>query len=257
MTVRFPAVAGSFYPADSDELRSQVRGLLAGAAAATSPAPKVIVAPHAGYIYSGSTAADAYALLQPAVDQVKRVCLLGPCHRVAIRGLATSGADAWRTPLGDIPVETPTELDGFAQVVASPEAHAPEHSLEVHVPFLQQVLGDFTMVPLAVGVATPDEVADVLDALWGGPETLIVISSDLSHYLPDADARRVDAETLDHIQAGELIDHDRACGATPVNGAVTALARRGLRLELISYRTSADTAGDPGRVVGYASLKGW
>lgn len=257
MIVREPAVAGLFYPANEDQLRAQLRGLLDASRTApvVQPAPKALVVPHAGYIYSGSTAADGYATVATAASQITRVVLLGPCHRVALGGLAMSGADAWRTPLSDVLVYTPEELARFGQVVNSPESHAPEHSLEVQVPFLQTVLGEFTLVPLAVGDATPDEVADVLDALWGGPETLVVVSSDLSHYLRAEQAERVDAETLDLLRAGSAIDHHRACGATPINGLLEALRRRGLGLELIAYRHSGDTAGDRDRVVGYAALR--
>lgn len=257
--VRSPAVAGMFYPEDPDDLIRAVRGHLdaaeAGAGHRDGRRPKAVIVPHAGYIYSGSTAALAYAHVTHA-EQVRRVVLLGPCHRVAVRGLALSGADYFETPLGRIPVARLEELPGTERrVVLDPEAHAAEHSLEVQLPFLQVVLGSFELVPLAVGRATPDEVADVIDALWGGPETLIVISSDLSHYLPYLQAQQVDAATLAQIRRLEVpLSHEQACGATPVNGMLVAAGRRGMTPELLGACNSGDTAGDRRRVVGYAAF---
>lgn len=267
--VRPPAVAGSFYPGSERALRTMVRELLASAHDGTAaggsatrgapdgPAAKAIVAPHAGYVYSGSTAALAYAPLAPRRDAVRRVVLLGPCHRVAVRGLALPGCDAFETPLGTVPVDADgvAAIAGLPQVTTSPEAHEWEHSLEVHLPFLQEVLGEFTLVPLAVGRATPDEVAEVVDALWGGPETLVVASSDLSHYLSYAQARAVDEVTIEQVLAGtDPLNHEQACGATPVNGVNVAARRRGLAPRLLGACNSGDTAGDKKRVVGYASF---
>lgn len=261
---RPPAVAGLFYPADAAELARVVSGLLAAApeAAGRRP-PKAIIAPHAGYIYSGPTAARAYALLQPHTlsqplcGRIRRVVLLGPTHRVAVRGLALPAARSFRTPLGDITIDAQaaTALRDLPQVVISDAAHAPEHSLEVHLPFLQTVLGDFTLVPLAVGDASPEEVAAVLRRLWGGDETLIVVSSDLSHFHDYAAAQALDGATADAIlQLRSDLDHQQACGATPVCG-LTLLARElGLRTELIDLCNSGDTCGDKNRVVGYASF---
>lgn len=254
--VREPAVAGFFYPAAPDALDRAVTSLLADVEPVPGPVPKALIVPHAGYVYSGSTAAQGYALLSPAADRITRVVLLGPCHRVSVRGLATSGADVWRTPLGEVPVDTPAVLADLGQVVESPQAHAAEHSLEVQVPFLQKVLGAFTLVPLAVGAASGAEVAEVIDALWGGPETLVVISSDLSHYRPYQQANLIDRDTIDRIEKGqEPIDHERACGATPINGLLVSANPRGLNAELVVYRNSGDTAGDKDRVVGYGCLR--
>ena len=193
--VRPPAVAGRFYPGDPVELRQLITDLLAQVPPATGPAPKAIIAPHAGYLYSGPIAASAYAQFIPARDQIKRIVLLGPSHYVALNGLATTSAEAFATPLGIVPVdvEAVRQIRSLPQVTELDEAHAHEHSLEVQLPFLQCVLGDFTLVPLAVGDATPEEIGQVLDALWGGPETRFVISSDLSHYHDFQTARRLDA----------------------------------------------------------------
>ncbi len=254
------AVAGTFYPAHRTELRSAVAELcrLAQAESEGSPAPKALIVPHAGYRYSGGVAAAAYACLSPVRDRITRVVLLGPVHRVAVRGLALPGVDTISTPLGAIPLdrEAVEALADLPQVVTSPAAHAGEHSLEVQLPFLQVILADgFRLVPLAVGDASAAEVSEVLDRLWGGPETLIVVSSDLSHYLPYAIAVREDRATADDILALQPdIDHAHACGATPVNGLLMTARVRGLHAELLDLRNSGDTAGDRSRVVGYASF---
>ena len=259
ITVRPPAVAGTFYPAAAGELARDVASLLAQAAGAArgKPVPKAIIAPHAGYIYSGPIAASVYARLAPARARIKRVVLLGPVHRVAVRGLALPAADALATPLGNIPLDAAAvaALARMPQVTVNAAAHALEHSLEVQLPFLQAVLGTFTLVPLAVGDATADEVAQVLDTLWGGAETLIVISSDLSHYLGYGDAQATDratAQAILDLRTG--ISHQQACGGTPVNGLMLTARKRGLARELIDLRNSGDTAGDRNRVVGYGAF---
>lgn len=256
-TVRQPAVAGMFYPADRGTLERDVNALLDAARREVSnvPPPKALIAPHAGYIYSGSTAALGYATLEPARSTITRVILLGPTHRVAVRGMALPGASVFRTPLGDVGVEVPPELTHARMVVTSPDVHRLEHSLEVHVPFLQAVLDKFTLVPLAVGEATASEVADVLDAVWGGPETLIVVSSDLSHYLDYESARAADAATIERILNLEgPIDPHWACGGRPVSGLIEAARRHGLKPTLLGACNSGDTAGDRRRVVGYATV---
>jgi AmmeMemoRadiSam system protein B/AmmeMemoRadiSam system protein A len=255
---RGPAVAGHFYPGDPMELARVVTGFLRKARQATGkPAPKALVAPHAGYVYSGAIAASAYALLAPVRDTVKRVVLLGPTHRVAVRGIALPGCDRFDTPLGPVMVDKQAiqMLSGLRQIVVSPQAHALEHSLEVHVPFLQSVLSDFMLVPLAVGHVSPADVAEVVERLWGGPETLIVVSSDLSHYLPYDQARALDQRTADAIvHLDTAITHEQACGATPVAGLSLAARAHGLKAELVDLRNSGDTAGDRSRVVGYGSF---
>lgn len=256
--VRQPAVAGTFYPGDPAVLSRTVDSLLDTARAALPPdavAPKAVIAPHAGYVYSGSTAALAYARLELARDTIERVVVLGPTHRVPVRGLAFSGAPVWRTPLGEVGTEEHAPGLGGLHVVTSPDVHRWEHSLEVHVPFLQRALAEFTLVPLAVGEASPLEVADVLEQVWGGPETVIVVSSDLSHYHPYADAVRLDRETVARIVALDgPIDVDRACGARGVNGMLEAAARHALSPRLLGLCNSGDTAGDRHRVVGYAAI---
>lgn len=257
--VRHAAVAGMFYPGNPRELDSVVRRMLAEAAPETpeGPAPKAIIAPHAGYVYSGPIAASAYARLKPVADVVRRVVLLGPCHRVPVRGLAVSAAEAFATPLGRIPVDKDAvgEILSLPQVETFEATHAEEHSLEVHLPFLQEIFADFSLVPLVVGQASADEVAEVLERLWGGPETIIVISSDLSHYLDYESARHMDAATCRAIEALEpaAIGYDQACGRVPVSGLLTLAKRRGLRVTTLDLRNSGDTAGDRRRVVGYGA----
>lgn len=258
IVARRPAVAGMFYPGDPMELARTVNACLGQAKHTDGQrVPKAIVAPHAGYIYSGAIAANAYALIAPARDTIRRVVLLGPTHRVAIRGIAVPGCHRFDTPLGAVMIDFDALrlLEGLPQMLVSPQAHAMEHSLEVHVPFLQSVLTDFRLVPLAVGQVTPAEVAQVLDRLWGGPETLIVVSSDLSHYLPYDQARAIDARTAASIVNLETgINHQQACGATPVAGLSLAAKARGMKVELVDLRNSGDTAGDRNRVVGYGSF---
>ncbi|MBE2263300.1 MAG: AmmeMemoRadiSam system protein B [Burkholderiaceae bacterium] len=262
-TVRPAAVAGMFYPAEATALSRMLRQLLADVPASAetgAPArpPKVLVVPHAGYVYSGATAARAYALLQPWRTAINRVVLLGPTHRVAVRGLALPAADAFATPLGQVPIDPQarTRLADLPQVGVSAAAHAQEHSLEVQLPFLQTVLERFTLVPLAVGDVSADKVAQVLERLWGDDHTLIVISTDLSHFMDYDAARQTDRHSLESLLAlhGPLT-HTQACGATPLNGLMQVLAARGLKLELLGWCNSGDTAGDRNRVVGYAALR--
>jgi len=258
--IRPPAVAGMFYTDNPQALENDVRGLLAEAVKngkQEGPRPKALIVPHAGYIYSGSTAAAAYARLLPLKGKIERVILLGPCHRVAVQGLALSSADAFRTPLGDIPLDKKTEkfISALPQVTTLDATHAQEHSLEVHLPFLQVTLGDFLLVPLVVGLATPKQVAEVLDAVWGGPETLIVISTDLSHFLDYETAVRTDTRTKEAIERmdGDAIgDHD-ACGRYPVKGMLELAKQRGMDISTVGFCNSGDTAGDKGRVVGYGA----
>jgi hypothetical protein len=257
-TIRQPAVAGAFYPSNRQVLANDIKVFLDAAAPVTGhKTPKAIIVPHAGYIYSGQTAAIAYARLAPGRKAIKRVILLGPVHRVPVQGLALPVVDAFATPLGEIELdnEAIASLAGLDQVVLSPAAHAQEHSLEVQLPFLQIVLDDFKLVPLAVGDATPAEVAEVLDTLWGGPETLIVISSDLSHFLPYELAQAIDEKTVQHIlNLEDSLTHQQACGGTPVNGLILAAKRHHLKPKLLDLCNSGDTAGDKSRVVGYASF---
>jgi hypothetical protein len=257
--VRPPAVAGLFYPKDARELADEVAAHLDRTEEAPQAPgfPKAVIVPHAGYVYSGPVAASAYDLLRPARGIVRRVVVLGPCHRVPVRGLALPQASAFATPLGRIPLdeEALTAIRDLPQVLESATTHAEEHALEVQLPFLQRVLGDFLLVPLVVGDAAPEEVAEVLDRLWGGTETLIVISSDLSHYHPYASAREIDRATVRAILDFDSgISHEQACGATPVSGLLIAAKRKSLASRLLDCRNSGDTAGDRHRVVGYASF---
>lgn len=253
------AVAGFFYPAGADELRETVRDFLAQAQTREGDGtiPKVLIAPHAGYVYSGAIAASAYCRVAAAANRIERVVLLGPAHRVRLHGLALPAANRFETPLGIVQCDEAAmaAVRDLPQVVVSDEAHAQEHSLEVHLPFLQLILGEFRLVPLVVGAASAEQVAEVLERLWGGDETLIVISSDLSHYLPYPRACAKDeftAETILRLQP--QLDHEQACGATPINGLLLAARARSLQPRLLDLRNSGDTAGDKSRVVGYASF---
>ena len=254
---RPPAVAGQFYPADARKLKLAVEQFLESSAAIPMEKPVALVVPHAGYVYSGPVAAGAYALLRPLKGSIRRVVLLGPAHRVWVAGLALPGVDAFRTPLGDVAIDADAvrAVAGLAQVEVNPAAHAQEHSLEVHLPFLQDVLGEFSLLPLVVGGASPAQVSEVLERLWGGPETLIVVSSDLSHYLAYDAAREKDRATVEAmLRLDPHLTGDQACGAHPVNGLLMTAQRKGMTPHLIDLRNSGDTAGDKARVVGYAAL---
>jgi len=256
--VRPAAVAGRFYPADPIELRRMVESFLSRVPVDTAAAPKAIIAPHAGYIYSGPIAASAYARFAPARQIIKRVVLIGPSHFVPFEGLAASSAEAFATPLGLVPVDTEAvgRICGLPQVMVLDEAHAREHSLEVQLPFLQVVLGDFQIVPLVVHEATDEAVARVLDALWGGPETRCVISSDLSHYHAYSSAQEMDAATSRAIEQlrPQDIEEDQACGRIPIRGLLRAARQRGLRARMVDLRNSGDTAGARDQVVGYGAF---
>lgn len=256
--IRAAAVAGLFYPDEPGELRSALRAYLAEATpVAGQSAPKALIVPHAGYVYSGPVAASAYACLTPVADRIRRVVLLGPAHRVAVRGLALPSATHFQTPLGRVPLDTTVcaALQALPQVSINDATHASEHSLEVHLPFLQELLGEFSLVPMVVGDSSAEEVADVLDAVWGDEETLIVISSDLSHYLDYDSARELDAQTSRAIEEMryEDISYEQACGRIPVSGLLLAARRRGLHVRQMDLRNSGDTAGDRQRVVGYGA----
>ncbi len=261
-STRPAAVAGMFYPANPDELARVLDEMLVSARdtekdLAPRP-PKALIVPHAGYVYSGPIAASAYALLAPFKHRYRRVVLLGPAHRVAVPGIALPEAQIFDTPLG--PVELDTEAMALVAtlpgVIRSARAHAAEHSLEVHLPFLTRVLGPYRLIPLAVGSAPPQLVERVLELLWDGDDTLIVVSSDLTHYLPYDIAQRIDESTARHILSCDAgaIDHDKACGATPIQGLLLAARKKGLVPALLDLRNSADTAGDPSAVVGYGAF---
>lgn len=255
-TSRKPAVAGLFYPSDALRLSNDLKQFMTDAHL-HKLSPKVLIVPHAGYVYSGAIAATAYATLIARRDVIRRVILLGPAHRVAVRGLALPGADYFDTPLGSIVVDKDAiqSIADLPQITISPEAHALEHALEVQLPFLQYVLADFSVLPLVVGATSAEEVAEVLDAVWGGDETLIVISSDLSHYLPYAEARQVDHATVQSIlQLEQSVTHDQACGGTPINGLILAAQQHHLKPILLDLRNSGDTAGRRDQVVGYAAI---
>lgn len=254
--IRPAAVAGRFYPDEPAALRAQIEAYLADSRKCDAH-PKGIIVPHAGYVYSGPVAASGYAALASRRSEIRRVVLMGPSHFVRVRGLAVPTVDSFATPLGDVPIDGQArdELRSLAQIVASDEAHAREHSLEVHLPFLQVVLPEFTLVPLAVGDATPDEIAEVVEILWDGPETAFVISSDLSHFHDHSTAAEIDSRTSALIESlrWEELRGDLCCGYKPIGGLLSAARARGLPVQAIDLRNSGDTAGPRDRVVGYGA----
>jgi len=255
--VRTPVVAGTFYPAISHELKNMVQNFLAKVKPKSAPVPKAIIAPHAGYIYSGPIAASVYARLAPARDIITKVVLLGPSHRIRMRGIAASGMQQFATPLGNIPLDNQAieAILTLPQVTILDQAHAYEHSLEVQLPFLQEILANFTLIPLVVGEETPEKIGEVIEKLWGGPETLIVISSDLSHYLEYLTAQKMDKLTSTAIEnlCSEDIHHEQACGRNPINGLLHVAKIRGMQAKTIDLRNSGDTAGSKDQVVGYGA----
>ncbi len=272
MITRYPAVAGSFYPNNPGQLRKQIEQLLADAQRPT-PVPKALIAPHAGYIYSGPIAATAYNTLIPLSDKTTRVVLLGPSHHIALHGIATPGCEQFQTPLGVIPLDlhAVNKINCLEGVYTNPSAHAREHSLEVHLPFLQTVLHQFQLVPLVVGDAAPKQVAAILNTLWydidsnervaksgykggGGEETVIIISSDLSHYHPYQQARKLDRDTTEQIENLNIeLTGEQACGCRAINGLLYAARQHGLRVTTLDLRNSGDTAGGKDQVVGYGA----
>lgn len=265
--IRHPAVAGMFYPADRRELARTVDRLLDEAEseegtqekrADAGPAPKAVIAPHAGYLYSGPVAATVFRRLRAARGSIRRAVVIGPSHRVPLRGLALPRCEVFATPLGPLRIDgdAASALAALPQVTVSDTPHAVEHSLEVLLPFLQAVLGEITLVPLVVGDATPEEVSEVLETAWDGPETLVVVSTDLSHYLDHDTARRRDtrtAEAIENLRYEDLGPGD-ACGRNAVRGLLHLARRRGLTVRCLDLRTSGDTAGPRDEVVGYGAF---
>ena len=257
MSTRKPAVAGYFYEADPGRLQHHIDELLNAASAQSGVLPEALIVPHAGYIYSGPTAARAYKCLSADPGQVKRVLLIGPAHRVYVDGMAIPSVERFSTPLGDIPLdrEVLDRIGDLPGVEVSDEAHRQEHSLEVQLPFLQSVLGDFSLVPIVVGGGSAEQVASVIDAMAADVGTLLVISSDLSHFHEYHEAQRIDAATCERILArSTTLTGDEACGARAINGLMASQTARGLEIELLGACNSGDTAGTPDRVVGYAAF---
>ncbi len=254
--IRPPAVAGMFYPGEPAELRRMVESFLEGEPTAGLGSAKAYILPHAGYVYSGPVAGTGYRQLRSERAQIRRVVLLGPSHRVAFYGIAFSRHDGFATPLGVVPVdrEAIEGIRDLPQMVELEQAHQFEHSLEVHLPFLQVALGSLKVVPLVVGDSGESEVAELLDRLWGGPETRIIISSDLSHYHDYAAACRLDRETARRIERLEPVVPEQACGAIPLDGLLRAARARGMTLRTLDLRNSGDTAGPRDHVVGYGAF---
>jgi MEMO1 family protein len=256
--IRPPAVAGLFYPDKPPELRDAISEYLAHAPAAAGAPPKALIVPHAGYIYSGGIAAAAYSQIAHRRRQIRRVVLIGPSHRVYLQGMAVPSAEAFQTPLGVVPIdrELKSRALELSPVIEADAPHANEHCLEVQLPFLQAVLDDFSLLPVALGSVSPAAVANLLATVWGGDETLVLVSSDLSHYLPYEEARKLDAVTIDAIlQYDTHLTGEQACGSTGINGLSYLARDRGLSIAEIARCNSGDTAGDRYRVVGYGAFR--
>ncbi len=252
------AVAGHFYPGNARALSEAVRAFLAEVPAATGTRPRALIAPHAGYVYSGAIAARAYAAIAPWRGVARRVVVAGPAHRVYVPGVALPSCEAFETPLGTIALDRAAleKLAALPWVETNDRAHALEHCIEVQLPFLQSVLGAFELVPMVVGDATPSQMASTLEAVWDADSTLVVVSSDLSHYLPWDAARTRDAATARAIVSLKAdLEPEDACGAAPINGLLRVARTRGFAAHLLDLRNSGDTAGDRDRVVGYGSFE--
>jgi AmmeMemoRadiSam system protein B len=258
LKIRPAAVAGQFYPDDARELRTKISDLLAQARPEQGLDAKAVIAPHAGYVFSGPVAASAYAAFAGARHLIKRVILVGPSHFVPCKLIAASRADAFQTPLGAIPVDLNAlrTIHSFPQVGFLEEAHEFEHCLEVQLPFLQVLLADFSIVPLVVGEVPPESICRVLDALWGGPETRLVISSDLSHYHDAPGARKSDAATACAIEEMNhtRLEENSACGRIPLQGLLLSASKHACRARTLDLRNSGDTGGPRDRVVGYGAF---
>ena len=257
MNIRKAAVAGSFYEADASRLRQHIAALLGSALDSAAGAPQALIVPHAGYIYSGRTAAQAYRLVQPWADKIERVVLFGPAHRVPLRGMAVPSVEAFATPLGNVPLDRDSiqRVSSLPGVSVSDEAHRQEHSLEVQLPFLQTVLGAFKLVPVVVGHCQPEIVATVMDAMWGGAETLLVVSTDLSHFHDYDEARQLDTLTCERLRAKDnTLSGQDACGAYALNGLMSTRHCQATQVDLVDMCNSGDTAGSRDRVVGYGAF---
>lgn len=257
MSIRQAAVAGQFYPAEKSRLIKDIEQLLANSDQSVDDVPRALIVPHAGYVYSGSTAAAAYRTLQACNREIKTVVLLGPAHRVYLQGMALPSVGEFKTPLGNIKLDSEI-IDSLATlpgVTISDEAHRLEHSLEVQLPFLQKVIDDFTLVPVVVGESSPEQVATLIDTISEIPQSLIIISSDLSHFHDYETAQRIDASTSRRIlQKSTHLSGEEACGARAINGFMASSFAQSLNIKLLAACNSGDTAGDKNRVVGYASF---
>lgn len=255
--VRPAAVAGMFYPGEPRQLANQVDGFLANVSSEAPRCPKALIVPHAGYIYSGAVAASAYGLLNKFPGLIERVILLGPSHQVLLQGMAVPRSGSFETPLGRIPLDEVAvqRVSHLKNVALRDDAHLREHSLEVQLPFLQRCLGEFSLLPVVVGLCDPEDVAVLIESEWGDASTLLVISTDLSHYLPYASARTRDSATAEKILSLRSdIQGDQACGCHPLNGMLLAAQRHGMHIEPRDLRNSGDTAGGEDRVVGYGAF---
>jgi MEMO1 family protein len=254
-STRPAAVAGAFYSNDATILKQDIADLLGRVEDVESEIPKAVIAPHAGYIYSGKVAANVYAQFKTVQSSIKKIILLGPSHRVAFHGMAIPSVDYFATPLGKIKLDASllATLKHFPHVIVSDQAHAEEHSLEVQLPFMQTVFDEFELLPIVVGQIDPEAVADLLNNVWGEDDTLIVVSSDLSHFLSYDQAVSQDQKTTEMIRQFQYhtIKGEDACGCHPMNGLLCLAQQKDLKVRLLAQNNSGDTAGDKRRVVGY------
>ncbi|MCB1738994.1 MAG: AmmeMemoRadiSam system protein B [Gammaproteobacteria bacterium] len=260
-SVRPAAVAGLFYPQPAETLRGAVDRLLALAERAhplqSAAPPKALIVPHAGYRYSGAIAAAGYARLRPLRSRIRRVVLLGPSHRVPLRGMAVASVDAFATPLGNVPLDSVARaaVEDLPAVRVDDAPHALDHAIEVQLPFLQRCLDRFHLIPVSVGNCAAQTVARLLDELWGDEDTLIVVSTDLSHFHPYDQAHDIDGATIERIlHRAHDIAGEQACGCHALNGLMLAAHRYDLQVDLVDCCNSGDSGGGLERVVGYASF---
>ena len=264
-SVRPPAVASLFYPGEAAELKQNLREMLEKASEAEDPNEdlpagqhlRALIVPHAGYVYSGTTAALAYHLLRKNRDDFHRILLLGPAHRVWLEGIAFPGTDAFETPLGRIPLakQQIRELLRFPEVQLRDDAHQDEHCLEVQLPFLQEILNEFELIPAVVGEISPDSLSGLLENLLEDPQNLLLLSTDLSHFHSYSEAQAIDQKTAEAIESfeDEKILPEQACGAHPLRGLLRHARIQGWKIQRLGLCNSGDTAGSKDRVVGYGA----
>ena len=251
-------VAGMFYPGEEASLRQMVDGFIQKALS-FDLRPRAIIAPHAGYIYSGSIAGTAYKTIAAVRDQIENVIIMSPAHRFYLRGIALHMADAFATPLGNIPVNIGIvkKIKQFSSVQWEERSFIQEHGLETHLPFIQRAFKPgIKIVPMIVGECQESEVAEILESVWEDPRNFVIISSDLSHFHSYADAKKLDRNTVDLIQNldSQSLDTEFACGHYPICGLLNLARNRKLKIKALDIRSSGDTAGSKESVVGYGSF---
>ncbi len=255
--VRTTAVAGAFYPSEPEILSKDIQRYIEETPSVSLPVPKAIIVPHAGYEYSAGVAASAYKLLKSGRKSIKKVVILAPSHKIGFNGMALTKASAYETPLGNVEIdkEMNEQLLALPLVDYLEEAHKSEHSLEVQLPFLKEALDDFKLIPVITGNASPTDVETLLETVWGKKDTLIVISTDLSHYLPYNEACILDNKTKTAIENLDIdsIEQEQACGYVPLKGMLTIAKAKKMQVETLEVKNSGDTSGSKNRVVGYGA----